>query len=223
MIPALLWRCPLCAEHDALVHRRFLLRPDRLDCTHCAARWRVRRVPGDDFYLRLDKPSTSHPMPAGQEEPLAVWYDRMKSGLRLEAIPHPQIILNPGESLYLASRSAELWLATDDPLVAGRPDDTPPIISLTNEDIAVLTGRGLVFLTSQRLAWQSETNSQEFPLAHIQGAYAILTLGMAVASGMRLVFFRFLHESPLKWAAYFGLAAAQVQAETGHRIETSHW
>ena len=84
-------------------------------------------------------------------------------------------------------------------------------------------GYGRLSLTSQRLAWQSEKYNQDFPLNRIQGAYAIGNLGLAVASGMRLVFFQFLHESPLKWASYFGLLAAQLHTETGHRIETTHW
>jgi hypothetical protein len=223
VIPALLWRCPLCAAHDALVHRRTLLRSERVGCTSCGARWRVRRVPGDDFYLRLDKPSASHPTSAGQEWPLAAWYDQMKSGLHLKAIPHPQFTLNPGENLYLASRAAELWTAADDALIPGRPVDSQGKMSLSGEDLAVLAGYGRLYLTSQRLSWQGEASSQDFPLPHIQGAYAILTLGLAVTAGMRLVFFRFLNESPLKWATYFGLAAVQVQTETGRHIETSHW
>ena len=238
MIPALLWRCPLCTTHDALAHRHTFLRPEVVCCTSCGAHWRVRRVPGDDFYLRLDKPSASHPMPAGREEPLVFWYDRMKSGLRLKVLEHPQISLNPGEELYLVSRIVELWLAARDPLVSGPftqvVQGKTPLkdvggeegnyrSTLAGEDLVVLVGQGKVFLTSQRLVWQSETLSQDFPLTHIQGAYAVLTLGLAIASGMSLVFFRFLQESPLKWVSHFGLAAAKVQAETGRRIETSHW
>jgi len=192
-------------------------------CLSCGARWRVRRIPGDDFYLRLDKPSAVHPMPTGRDQPLTAWYDQMKSGLRLEAIQHPQITLNPGENLYLTLQDAELWTAASDPLVSGRQADFPEKISPSDEDLAVRLGYGRLSLTSQRLAWQSEKYNQDFPLNRIQGAYAIGNLGLAVASGMRLVFFQFLHESPLKWASYFGLLAVQVQTETGHRIETTHW
>jgi hypothetical protein len=72
-------------------------------------------------------------------------------------------------------------------------------------------------------AWSGKAKTAtRISLTHIQGAYAIMTLGMAVASGRSLIFFRFC-KSPLKWISYFGLAAAQVQAETGRRIETSHW
>jgi hypothetical protein len=223
VIPSLLWRCPLCATHDALVHKRTFLRPDVVSCTACGARWRVRRIPGDDFYLRLDKPSAAHPMPAGREQPLTAWYDQMKSGLRLETIQSPQISLNPGENLYLALQAAELWTAADDPLATGRQADSPKNISLSDEDLAVRLGYGDLFLTNQRLAWQSEKYNQDFPLTRIQGAYAIGNLGLAIASGMRLVFFHFPHQSPLKWASYFSLVALQVQAETGRRIETTHW
>lgn len=243
MIPSLLWRCPLCAAPEALVHRRRFWQADRLECTRCAARWRVRRLRGDDFYLRLDNPSRSHPMPAGQEGPLAAWYDRMKAGLRLEAISHPKIMLQPGETLYLASREAELWLAAGDPLAdkrkhePDRPHSSRSCSTVTDlpgegkerlpappgEDLAVCAGAGQLFLTSQRLAWQGEAGSQDFPLSRVQGVYTILTLGLAVASGLRLVFFHFHHESPLKWTTYCSLVAAQVQAAAGSHIETSHW
>jgi len=223
VIPALLWRCPLCAEPEALTHRRPYLRREVVSCTACGARWRVRRIAGDDFYLRLDRPSASHPMPAGQEYPLAAWYDRIKGSVRLESIQHPQIILKPGERLFLVSRSVELWAAADDPIISGKPVESHLLSSLANEDPDVYVGRGQIFLTSQRLAWQCDRHSQDFPLTYIQGAYAIVNLGMAVTSRLRLIFFRFLDESPLKWITYIDLVATQVLAETTHRIRTSHW
>ncbi len=105
----------------------------------------------------------------------------------------------------------------------GKQPGSQPMISLANENPTVLAGRGQLFLTGQRLAWQSEGGDQDFPLSMIQGAYAIVNLGLAVTSGLRLVFLRFLHESPLKWVSYISLAAEQVLAQTGRRIETSHW
>jgi hypothetical protein len=53
MIPLLLWRCPLCATDDALEHQVRCFRADRVRCRRCRAEWRVRRVPGDNFYLKL--------------------------------------------------------------------------------------------------------------------------------------------------------------------------
>jgi len=180
-------------------------------------------VPGDDFYLRLDRPSASHPMPASQERSLAIWYDLMKSNLHLEATQSPYITLQPRETLYLVSQAVELWTAADDPLTAGKTDNPPGKVSPSDEDLTMLYGRGQLFLTNQRLAWQGETSSHDFHLTRLQGAYAILTLGLAVSVGMRLVFFQFLHESPLKWTSYIDLVAAQEQVEIGRRIETSHW
>jgi hypothetical protein len=223
VIPALLWRCPLCAAHDALVHKRPFMGPEVVNCAACRARWRVRRVRGDDFYLRLDKPGSSSSLPAGQDQSLASWYDRMKSGLRLQAMQAPSFPLNPHETLYLASQAAELWIAAEDPLITGKTANGYDKISPSGEDLAVMAGCGRIYLTNQRLAWQSRARCQDFPLPHIQGAYAIVNLGLAVTAGMRLVFFRFLHESPLKWVSYFSLVAEQLQAETGRRIATSHW
>lgn len=204
------------------MQQRAFLRRERLDCTGCAARWSVRRIPGDGFYLRLDRPSSAHSMHRGQEMALAAWYDLLKSGLRLEAITHPRFQALPGEQLYLASRRTELWLAGNDPILA-KQDITQPVASLVDENPSVLAGRGQVYLTSQRLSWQGENGSQDIPLPSIQGAHAIVNLGLAVTSGLRLVFFRFLQESPLKWVTYFSLLAERVFAQTGRRIETSHW
>jgi len=59
MIPMLLWRCPLCATNDALLHIERRFRADRLICRHCQAEWRVRRVPGDNFYLSGSRPASA--------------------------------------------------------------------------------------------------------------------------------------------------------------------
>jgi hypothetical protein len=235
VIPALLWRCPLCTTHEALVHKRSFLRPEVVYCTACRARWRVRRIPGDDFYLRLVEPPSGGSTPSEQELSLATWYDRMKTGLRLVSVQDPSFPLHPQETLYLASQAVELWVAAGDRLAGSQaleadetpgavsPADSPPKSYPTGEDLVVLAGSGRLFLTNQRLAWQSQEKPENFPHACIQGVHAIVNLGLAVTVGMRLVFFRFLSESPLKWVSYFSLVAEAVQAETGRPIAISHW
>jgi hypothetical protein len=225
VIPALLWRCPLCSAQDALVHTLHWLRRDGLDCANCHARWSVRRVPGDDFYLRLVRAPAQGACQAGVERSLAAWYDLMKAGLRLEAVHDSQANLLTGETLYLVSQPVELWLAATDPLLSSGLAAAPKPAALSGEDMTTLAGIGRLFLTDRRLLWQAgpPPKSESFPLEHIQGAYTVLALGLAITLGQRLVFFRFLNESPLKWTTYFGLLSPWVQAETGRHLETSHW
>jgi len=207
MIPTLLWRCPICAVNDALVHTtRWPLR-DRVDCTHCHARWLVSRKVGENFYLKLV--STKSPV----ERSISAWYDEMKKTIRLETISNPAIVLDARESLYLISMPAELWT------------ESPDLdVDQEVEEIGVFAGYGHLFLTDKRLCWQGlDGIRQDFPLQAVSGVYAILTLGIAVTIGLEMVFFRLPNESPLKWVTYSALLATQIEAAVGHKLVTSHY
>lgn len=144
MLPTLLWRCPLCATNDALTQSPRPFRDDLVRCRACRAEWRLRRVPGDDFYLELthvgddrgaawrlpagggpqdtpsqvgDKPHTSNirHRTSNIQHPVAAWYDAMKATVRLAPIHDPALALGPGETLYLASGPAILHAEEDDP------------------------------------------------------------------------------------------------------------
>jgi hypothetical protein len=216
MIPHLLWRCPLCAANDALVHMARWPWRERVDCKHCHARWQVRRAVGDNFYLKLI--SANPPV----ERSITAWYDEMKKTLRLEALPTSPIPLDAGETLLLASQPAEMW--AEPPHAAGGREP---------ERIGGLVGRGQVYLTDQRLLWVEDhvgkgawhTPQREhvsFPLRTVNGIYAILTLGIAVNTGLQITFFRLPHESPLKWVTYAAMLSPQIEAATGRKLVTSH-
>jgi hypothetical protein len=219
MIPTLLWRCPLCATDDALIHIERRFRADRLYCTHCRAEWRVRRVPGDNFYLKLTVGQNGI-LPT-DERSLATWYDVMKATLRLEPRHDPALTLDPGETLYLASGAAELQAEASDPLFFPTSE---PRRKLDKRDIEGRSaGRGRLFLTDRRLAWLSQGPPHSFSLAHLNSAYAVMDVGLALMVERRLYTVYFFEESLLKWVTYLALVAQQVLAETGHRIETSHF
>lgn len=216
----LLWRCPLCATDDALrqVERRF--RADRLFCTHCRTEWRVRRAPGDNFYLTLavgQNDTLSH----GDERSLAAWYDLMKGTLRLERRHDPALALEPGEALYLASGAAELQAEATDPLFFPAPAPRRRVDKRHVEGRSA--GRGRLFLTDRRLVWLGEELPRTFPLARLNSAHAVMDLGLALMVERRLYTVYFLEESLLKWVTYLALVARQVWSKTGHRIETSHF
>lgn len=138
MIPTLLWRCPLCATDDALAQIPRPFRGDLVRCCACRAEWRLRRVLGDDFYLKLTRDGDRRgmalrlptggdrclptegdrkgaPLQDGDERSVAAWYDAMKATVRLAPIHDPALALHPGETLYLASGPAILHAEEDDP------------------------------------------------------------------------------------------------------------
>lgn len=216
----LLWRCPLCATDDALrqIERRF--RAGRLFCTRCQAEWRVRRVPGDNFYLKLMVGQNAI-LSQGDERSLTAWYDLMKGTLRLEPRHDPALILDPGEALYLASGAAELQAEATDPLFFPAPEPRRRVDKRHVEGRSA--GRGRLFLTGRRLVWLGEGPPRAFPLARLNSAHAVMDLGLALMVERRMYTVYFFEESLLKWVTYLALIARQVLAETGHRIETSHF
>jgi len=223
MIPTLLWRCPLCATDDALVHVERRFRADRVHCRACRAEWRLRRVTGDNFYLRLIASQGGVPLDGDDERSVTAWYDAIKATLRLEPRHDSALALQPGEVLYLTSGPAELVAEEGDPLFFAVPPGagTP---RLDKRDVeGKLAGRGRLWLTNRHLIWQGEGLSQSWPLARLNSAYAFLNHGVMFLVDMRLYTVHFLQESLLKWVTYVALVAPLVEAETGHRITTSNF
>jgi hypothetical protein len=221
MIPMLLWRCPLCATNDALVHVERRFRADQVYCRHCRAKWRLRRVPGDNFYLRFVGQNAI--LPYGDERSITAWYDVMKATLRLEPLHDPAVALEPGETLYLASGMAELIAEASDPLFfPGSPN--ADATRLDKRDVGgKLAGRGRLLLTNRRLIWQGKKRLCSWPLPRLNSAYAFLNYGVMFLVEMRLYTVHFLEESLLKWVTYLALVAPLVEAETGHQIATSNF
>jgi hypothetical protein len=223
MIPTLLWRCPLCATNDALLHVERCFGADRVHCRHCQAEWRLRRVPGDNFYLNLVIGQDGTPPHADDERSVTAWYAAMKATLRLEPLWEPPVALEAGEALYLASGPAALIAEEDDPLFFPVPPGRGTL-RLDKGDVGGKpAGRGRLLLTNRRLIWQGEGVTCSWPLARLNSAYAFLNYGIMFLVEMRLYTVHFLQESLLKWVTYVALVAPLVEAETGHRITTSNF
>jgi hypothetical protein len=222
MIPTLLWRCPLCATNDALVHIERRFRADRVYCRHCRAEWRLRRAPGDSFYLRLVVGQDGVPPDTDGERSVTAWYDAMKETLRLEPILDPEVALEPGETLHLVSGTAELIAEENDPLFFPVPPGADTARLDKRHVGGKLASQGRLLLTNRRLIWQGEALTHSWPLARLNSAYAFLNYGVMFLVEMRLYTVHFLEESLLKWVTYLALVAPLVEAETGHRITTSN-
>lgn len=224
MVPTLLWRCPACERNDALVHEVRRWRADRVWCRMCAAEWNLRRMSGDNYYLRMMRGRDGRRPEARDERSITAWYDALKATVRLEPMADPAADLAPGETLYLTSQPAELIVQEDDPLffpaTAGKKE---PGTGRGQPARGRPVGRGRLFLTSHRLIWHGEAGDVSWSLARLNSAYAFLNYGVMFLVEMRLYTVHFLGESLLKWVTYVALVAPLVEAETGHRITTSNF
>src|SRR5262249_24516497 len=152
----------------------------------CSVTWEVRRLPGNDYWLRVVGGNGSL---AGQEGPLVEWYDRMKSGLTLTAISDASIDLGIGETLWAIGKSVEL--------VRGIP------IPVGRADLCVLfphvVGSGRLFLTSERLLWRGRGKLHEFRLRRLEEVWPEPGGVMGIPYDGQRYKLRFATESLLKW------------------------
>jgi hypothetical protein len=199
----------------------------QLRCTHCGATWQVRRVIGDDYWLKLVV-SPAQPDQVGNDLPLRRWYAAMKETISLVPIAdtsggfsRPAVTLTEGERLYLASRRVILTAEADDPLFFGGHGDS----RRDKRDVtARRVGPGRLFLTNRRLIWQGQDGQQcELSLGKLNSVYAMFNVALAVLYETRLYQVRFPQESLLKWITYFAYVAKEVKATTGHVITTSNY
>jgi len=220
MIPNLLWRCPLCATNDVLKENKRLFRSMMVHCSQCKTVWEVERVSGDDFQLQVIE-CPKYPAEKGKILPLAEWYDRMKDSVSLEPISDPDVDLEPGEQLFLASRETTLIVDKKDPIRADLKDESPKISRYSQ---GIIVGVGRIFLTDRRLIWQGGGGMRyDFPLARVNSAYIAGNHTLMVLFELRILDLRFKGESLLKWLTYFGHVGKMIQETQGHLITTSQY
>ena len=220
MIPNLLWRCPLCATNDALKEDNGIFRPWRINCSHCKTLWQAKRVIGEDFQLQVLE-SPAHPTEQGLNLPLAEWYDRMKATVSLEPIADPDVALEPGEHLFLASQQTSLLVDPQDPISKDLGENSSAIDRYTQ---GIIVGVGRAFLTDQRFIWQGDEKLRyEFPLTKVNSAYIAADQTLVILYELRILDLRFKKESLLKWLTYFGHVGKIIQETHGHLITTSNY
>jgi hypothetical protein len=220
MIPNLLWRCPLCETNDSLRVKKRLFRPAFIRCSNCNTLWQAKRVIGDDFLLKVLE-SPAYPGENGSGLPLAQWYDRMKATVSLEPISDPEIALETGERLFLASRETTLLVNQKDPIAKDVKEDPPKVDRYSQ---AIVVGAGRVFLTDRRFIWQADANwGYEFPLIKINSAFIAGNHTLMILYELRILDFRFKKESLLKWLTYFWHVGNMIQDTQGHLITTSNF
>jgi hypothetical protein len=219
MIPTLLWRCPLCLKNEALIQDKKIFRPWYLRCSNCGTVWKVRRVVGEDYLLKVIE-SDAYKNEIGTEQPLAKWYARLKESFKLSTVSDPTIKLDEGENLYLVSKSVELRGIANDPIFF--PDYEEPEDG--EKPVATLIGKGRVFLTDRRFGWLGEDGMQhDFPLARTNSVYTIFNIGIVFMFETSLYIIKFEEESLLMWVTYFAHVGKVLKEKSGHGITTSKY
>jgi hypothetical protein len=220
MIPLLIWRCPYCATHDALVEKRRLFRPLKIRCKNCGTIWRERREVGVDCWLGVIQ-SPSYPDQIGVERKSKEWYALIKAGFKLTPLEAPAIPLEEDEQLYLISRNTELTATADNPLFFDPDlDDAPNDLRKTSRKV----GEGRVLLTNQRLIWEGvDGGNVTLPLTRLNSVSALRNKDLILLYEMHMISLRFKEESLLKWLTYFSKVSEEVQRNSAHTITTSRF
>jgi hypothetical protein len=222
MIPTLLWQCPLCHADDALRHKIHYFRPDELWCTQCRTVWEVQRVIADDFRLKVIRGDSST---AGQEKPLAEWYDLMKAGLNLVVRESAFLHLEPGEELHVEGKQADLLAEEDSPLLTRWDQHEAPWQKEGDLGLSFMKkwDVGRLFLTSERMIWAGERGMLSFWLTKVNSVHTEVTWYLGMLYGLRLYKFRFREESILKWLTYIALEAKRIERIHQHQISLSNY
>jgi hypothetical protein len=222
VIPALLWRCPLCHVDDALRHKTHWFKPDQVWCTQCGTVWEVRRVIGDDYRLKV---LHGEPTTIAQERPLAEWYDLMKAKVTLANQDASALNLEAGEVLYVQSQHARLLVEEDNPLRSLWEKEEAPWQKEGDLGLSFMkkwdTGR--LFLTNERLIWQGDRRVLTFWLRKVNSVHTEVTWYFGLLYGLCLYKFQFRQESILKWLTYTAMAAQRIEQVYQHKIALSNY
>jgi hypothetical protein len=166
-----------------------------------------------------------HPSLAGQERPLAEWYDLMKAGLQLVPVPASGLSLAAGEQLYVQGQRVKLVIQRDNPLFHGWDKPEAPAAGERGGVVPYVKtfGWGQLFLTNERLIWQGRGRALTFCLRQISSAYTEIDLFFAILYGMRTYRFWFKRESVLKWLTYVTVVARRIETVYNHKIALSNY
>jgi 1-acyl-sn-glycerol-3-phosphate acyltransferase len=221
-IPTLLWQCPVCRKNEALRHRDAWGKPAVIECRNCATVWVVERYQDDDYHLKVVE---GDPKVLGEEHPLAEWYAKMKSELRLVPQPDPAVDLATGEDLYLSSQEATLEIEEDSPLWHRADTTEAPWEkeSSGSQPFMKRWDRGRLFLTSQRFVWVGKRGRLSFQLSRLNSAHTQTILFFGFLYGVRRYRVRFRQDSLLKWLTCTALVGQQTEEARGHAISTSNY
>jgi 1-acyl-sn-glycerol-3-phosphate acyltransferase len=220
-MPLLLWRCPVCLTHDALVHNRPRFRAQSLDCGACGTRWAVQRVYGKDFRLKVVEGPTDL---VGLDMALTAWYDEMKRDLQPSPIPASGVDLEPGEELYLRTGNVKLLPYRSNPLFDGWSGREPPMDKVLRRSEAgqyEALGTGELFLTNRRLVWEGPQGGLDFWWQHVTDVNLRLFFQMKINYEATQYRFQFSQDSGLKWLTYAATLARQAAAHEGRQVTAS--
>ncbi len=222
MITTLLWRCPVCGTDDALKARKRWFWPGLLSCSNCGTQWQINRVIGEDYRLVV---VAGNDELRGTELSLTEWYDRMKAGLTLVPRNDSRVALDPGEHLYLCCAQSELIVSAQNPLRNHWPLREAPHAPSPDELSAKWgpVGKGTLYMTSERLIWESPQLAVDFPWRRVQSAFTFHVLYFGIMFGATAYRFSTPGQSILKWLTYTGKIANDILLPQGHKMSLSSY
>ena len=220
-IAMLLWACPVCHTNDALVQERALLHGQRLRCRACGTVWRVRHVVARDFRLQVVK---GHPDLIGLDMALTDWYDQMMDTFQPTPIAAPPDLLGGDEELFLAMDDAKLLPHDPNPLGDDwSPGEAPRAHpgGQSQKPGWSSVGTGRLYLTSERLIWESERGTLEFLWPVMRSVFLPWRGLFGITYGSALYRFDVSPQPARKWLTYAGTLARHAAAAAGHPITLS--
>ena len=160
-----------------------------------------------------------------RRQPLAAWYDLVKTGLRLVPLTDPAMRLAAGEELYVCSRQAKILTEEANPLFEAWQKDEAPWEKEGELRLSIVrkwdTGR--LYLTSERFVWVGNGGTLTFRLQKVNSAYAEVHRYFCLLYGLQIYKFRFQDESILKWLTYTALVAKRIEQAYRHQISLSNY
>ena len=217
-IPTLLWRCPACHTNDALIHQRPRFRPQTVICQACDTRWKMQRVMGKDFRLKVVEGPADW---VGLDMALSTWYDEMKRDFQPSPVTVSGADLLPGEEVYLEVSSSSLSPYQPNALFDGWNGREPPQAQLPGRHELgdwVSIGEGRLLLTSHRLLWQGAPGELDFTWSSMTAVSIWMVNTLGIRYGTASYRFSLGQETGLKWLTYAGTLALQAAEREGHEV-----
>jgi hypothetical protein len=222
-IPMLLWCCPVCQAHDALIHRDGWFRAETVFCVACHTTWRVDRMVGQDYRLTI---TAGRPDLVGTSRALADWYDQVKASFRPVPIDRRLSDPLPDEVVYLTAVGIPLITNRSNPLFAGWPDQEAPRESRLRPDQPAdwaTLGTGRLDLTGQRLVWDDERRRCDLWWRRVNTIFTYFRTTFGVMYGRAVYRFQFTDQSILKWLTYAVSVARPIATAEGRSITATHF
>jgi hypothetical protein len=218
-VAQLLWRCPMCHTEEALLHKMRQIGRDKVRCRACGTRWSLWRVVHHDYRMKVED---GHADMVGLELPLTMWFDKAREEFELTPIEVSDIVLRPGEEVYLTADSIDFKAYRPNPLLDGfTPGEAPRAVGRGTRDYGDFQsfGKGRLLVTSERLIWQGLEGEIYLNWPHVTAVNVVMMHTLYIRYGPVPYRFDLVGQVPLRWVTYVGTLAKRAAEEDGHELQ----